>query len=292
MKILAIGDFQGVFPESLKKKIKKEEFDTVVGVGDYVGVKEWREWVINDLKRAKKGKPRIPPQEYFGKKKFKEILKKDFDAGKKILRTLDSFGKPGVLVFGNGDDDWYTYPFQKEAKASKKKLRIIKKMKNLSAITYNRKKIGGITFVGFGGYMDIDAYFDRKEWGESKNDKSLDRRIKRREKSKKKLEENIKKSSPPRIFVFHYPPKGVFDIIRDKKDNPMNGKSAGIGFFADAIKKHKPLLALCGHMHEYRGMKKLGGIPVINPGDAEKGKAAIISLPENKKDKIKVKFIN
>jgi hypothetical protein len=51
MRILAIGDFQGTFPEKLKRKLKKEEFDIVVGVGDYAGIKEWRTWVMNDLAR-------------------------------------------------------------------------------------------------------------------------------------------------------------------------------------------------------------------------------------------------
>jgi len=77
MKILVVGDFQGVFPEKLKRKIAGEEFDFVVGVGDYGGIKEWRPWIINDLARAKRGMPRISPQDFFGKKKFKELLKKD-----------------------------------------------------------------------------------------------------------------------------------------------------------------------------------------------------------------------
>ena len=58
----------------------------------------------------------------------------------------------------------------------------------------------------------------------------------------------------------------------------MNGQSAGIGFFSEAIKKYKPLVVLCGHMHEYQGIKKLHGVPVVNPGDAEKGKYAIVEI--------------
>lgn len=291
MKILAIGDFQGTFPKVLKRKLSKEKFDFVVGVGDYAGISEWRRWVMHDLARSKKGLPRISAKEFFGKERYNRLVKKDFESGKEIFRTMDGFGKPGVFVFGNGDDDWYAYPFNgKREKPLKSRLNVIKSMKNLKDLTYDHKRIGGIEFIGFGGYMDIDAYFDKKNWGEAKDERAFRTRVKRRERSRKKFFSVLRETDGERIFVFHYPPKGVFDIIRDKKDNPMNGKSTGIGFFAEAIKRYKPLLVLCGHMHEYRGMKKLYGVPVVNPGDGEKGKAAIIEINDEKK--VKVKFIN
>ncbi len=86
MRILAVGDFQGVFPERLRSKLRREKFDLVVGVGDYAGIKEWRAWVMADLASVKKGNGRISPEEYFGKEKFKLILKKDFEAGKSVKK--------------------------------------------------------------------------------------------------------------------------------------------------------------------------------------------------------------
>ncbi len=203
---------------------------------------------------------------------------------------MDGLGKPGVFVFGNGDDDWYSYPFNgPRQKIKKSRLKVIRGLKNVKEITYSKRKLNGVNFVGFGGYMDIDAYFDKKNWKEAKDKKSFGARVKRRERSKRKLFAMLKKTKGEKIFVLHYPPKDVFDIIRDKKDNPMNGKSAGIGFFAEAIRKYRPRLVLCGHMHEYQGMKKLHGVPVVNPGDAEKGKAAIIEIDDKKE--VKVKFV-
>lgn len=35
MKILAIGDFHGKFPEKLKKRIVKEKADLIISVGDH-----------------------------------------------------------------------------------------------------------------------------------------------------------------------------------------------------------------------------------------------------------------
>ena len=138
-------------------------------------------------------------------------------------------------------------------------------------------------FVGFGGYMDIEAFFDKKQFNENKFkiEKRLKRHIKVRERLFSILDK-IRKNKNPRVFIFHYPPYGVFDIIKDKKDNPMNGKSAGVKFFTEAIKKYKPKLVLCGHMHEYQGAKKLHGCLVVNPGDAQKGKYAIVDYPSLK----------
>lgn len=290
MKILVVGDFQGVFPQKLKNKIKKEDFDLIVGVGDYGGIKDWRPWVMADIASSKTGNGRISAEDYFGKVKLKKILKKDFRVTKNVLKEMDKLNKKGVIVFGNGDDEWYGYPFgQKRTGIKRKNSDVIKKLKNLKDINYGFTKLNGISFIGFGGYMDIDAYFDKKEFKESEDKKSLKRRKMRREESRRKFESLIRQSKNPRIFVFHYPPQGVFDIIRDKKDNPMNGKSAGIGFFTEAIKKYKPLAVFCGHMHEYQGIKKLHGVHVINPGDAEEGKAAIVEIDEN--NKVATKFI-
>lgn len=294
MKLLVVGDFQGIFSEKLKNKIKKAEFDVVIAVGDYTGIINWRPWIIADLKAGKAGKPRVAAEEFFGRKEYIKLLLNDFKAGKKIISQLNKYGKPVILIFGNGD--WYDYPFELPVQSAERLVgeleynSYVKKLKNIKEITYGKTKFNNITFVGFGGYMDIDAYFDKEQFKEAKDKDALKRRLIRRRKSKIKLFQILKKTKGERIFVFHYPPQGAFDIIRDKKDNPMNGKSAGIKFFTEAIKKYKPKLVLCGHMHEYQGAKNLHGALVVNPGDAEKGKYAIVDIDDDNSKKIKVKF--
>lgn len=288
MKILAIGDFQGKFPIKLQKLIKKEKLDAIISVGDHGGIAEWYPWLKDMFKRTKKGKLPISTEEFFGKKRFKQIQKKDDIAAKKVFRTLNDLGKT-VRVFyiiGNTDDDWYRYPFDRRWPVNKTKFNFLKNKKNLTSLDYRSRKWKNFTLIGFGGYMDIVS--QAKDRWRTKQSRAW--ALKRISRSKKKLFEVLKKTKAPRIFVFHYPPKGIFDIIKEK-DNPYKGRSTGIHAFAQAIKRYKPRLVLCGHMHEYQGMKKLHGVPVINPGDAGEGKAAIITLPENKKNTVKVKFI-
>ena len=298
MKILVIGDFQGVFSDKLKRKLKKVDYDLVIGVGDYGGIKDWMPHVMKRLKAAKEGEKLKDIMEFMGKKRYMDLLKKDFTYSKKVYTELNKLGnrKKVLYVFGNGDDGWYRYPFSAKDlwPVDKKNLKALKRLKNLKDFTYGKAKFNGVTFVGFGGYMDIDSYFNVKEFKDAKDKERLMIRIKRHTWTKRnffsRLNKLSKKERQNLVFVFHYPPKGVFDIIKSK-GNPMDGKSAGISFFNEAIKKYKPKFVLCGHMHEYKGMKNVPGtnIPVINPGDAEKDKFAVVEIDDNFKVK-KVKF--
>ncbi len=289
MKILVVGDFQGVFPEKLKRKIAGEEFDFVVGVGDYGGIKDWRPWLMTAFKASSKGEKWISPKEYFGKKKYKKIVNKDFLATKKVFLVLNKIGKKVFFVFGNSDDEWYNYPFQRGLmKASKRAARFLRGLENLKEMNYKNRKHNGISFVGFGGYNDLSWYLKRKD-AKSKDRKILERRRRRIKRGRENLFLRLKGLKGRKVFVLHYPPKGVFDIIKEK-GNSQSGKSSGVEFFTEAIRKYKPELVLCGHMHEYQGAKKLGKSLVVNPGDAEKGKYAVVDIPEGK-GKIRVRFI-
>jgi Icc-related predicted phosphoesterase len=75
------------------------------------------------------------------------------------------------------------------------------------------------------------------------------------------------------IFNIHVPPYGTgLDNAPQLDENlkPVEGGTvmAPVGSTAvrDSILKHQPLLALHGHIHESRGVQKLGRTTCINPG--------------------------
>jgi uncharacterized protein len=75
------------------------------------------------------------------------------------------------------------------------------------------------------------------------------------------------------IFNFHAPPfgTGLDDApALDENLRPMHGgavmKAVGSVAVRDAINKHQPLLSIHGHIHESRGIKKMGRTLAINPG--------------------------
>jgi Icc-related predicted phosphoesterase len=75
------------------------------------------------------------------------------------------------------------------------------------------------------------------------------------------------------IFNFHAPPYGTgLDEAPALDDNlrPMHGgavmKPVGSTAVRDSINKHQPLLSVHGHIHESRGIKRMGRTMAINPG--------------------------
>jgi uncharacterized protein len=75
------------------------------------------------------------------------------------------------------------------------------------------------------------------------------------------------------IFNFHAPPYGTgLDEAPalDATLRPIHGgavmKPVGSTAVRDAINKHQPMLSVHGHIHESRGVKKMGRTLAINPG--------------------------
>ena len=275
MKILVIGDFHGKFPKKFFKEV--DNVDLVVALGDYAGIDEWRPYLLYCSKFYSKGlKPKKSLKEFLGEKKYKEIFKKDDLAGRYVLNILSELKKHVFYVFGNADDRFYKYPFENFFDVTGANSRFIKGLKNIKNITYGKVSLKNISFFGFGGYVDVDSYLENKD-AEYRKSEKYRLILSRYNKSKKRFFSMLASPGKKDIFVFHYPPKGYFDIIKAGKTNHMNGKSAGIGFFTEAIKKYKPKLVLCGHMHEYQGIKKMGKSYILNPGCAAEGKFAIVN---------------
>ena len=75
------------------------------------------------------------------------------------------------------------------------------------------------------------------------------------------------------IFNFHAPPYGTgLDEAPalDSTLRPIHGgavmKPVGSTAVRDAIQKHQPMLSVHGHIHESRGVKRMGRTLAINPG--------------------------
>lgn len=113
---------------------------------------------------------------------------------------------------------------------------------------------------------------------------------------KLKLENLIEKMARPEesIFSVHVPPKnsGIDSAPQiDKNFRPVvrGGQPImiGVGSSAvrEAIEEHKPMLGLHGHIHESRGIYKLGRTVCINPG-SEYGqgilRGSLVDLEEKK----------
>lgn len=145
---------------------------------------------------------------------------------KSLLRELNSFNKPVLIVHGNHESEEHLKEY-------------CKKYENL--IFFHKKfyEKQNIVFAGFGGggFSSKDEKFER--FGE---------RIKKKREGKKL------------VLMFHGPPYG------NKTDLIMN-EHAGNKSYRRFIKQEKPLVVICGHLHENENVQdKIGKSIIINPG--------------------------
>ena len=79
---------------------------------------------------------------------------------------------------------------------------------------------------------------------------------------------------PGVILVSHPPPRGFVDAVR-------SGAHVGSASIRTIVEEFRPPLVLCGHIHEARGIARLGPTTIVNPGAAREGHSALVSLDGN-----------
>lgn len=84
------------------------------------------------------------------------------------------------------------------------------------------------------------------------------------------------------VLVTHAPPFGT------KLDQTKAGINVGSKSIRQFIEQKQPLVSLCGHVHEARGIDELGRTLMVNPGPICKGFAAEISIADEGKPSAKL----
>ena len=273
MKLLAIGDFHGTFPKKFERVIKKEKIELVVSNGDFFP------FVYRDLWFKHCYWTDVNLWAVIGRKKYVSLVNEDLKRGEQVIRKLDALGVPVITVVGNVD--YISLNDSSDERPSKYDLRrrdlfdrILKKYLNIKRFDYS--------FVQFGDYVFIGAYGGSFP-GHVKS-KSFRR-------YRKKLDVLFRRFNGRKIiFVSHNVPYNTkLDKISMKAHKAVRGKHYGSKLIRRVIDKWQPVLHIGGHIHEGRGMQKLGKTLCVNPGAAHEGKAAVINI---KNGKIKVRFIN
>ena len=88
------------------------------------------------------------------------------------------------------------------------------------------------------------------------------------------------------IFSLHVPPLGSGLDLAPKLDDYLRPRVGGAGLemipvgstaTRDAITRYRPMIGLHGHIHESKGIKRLGGVTIANPG-SEYGEGVLDGL--------------
>lgn len=164
----------------------------------------------------------------------------EFGPTGKAKEVLDALPRPILAVPGNCD---------------KKDMVDLLRAENCN-LHENKFRLDGVTFIGIGGSnpTPFNTPFELSE-----------------EHIRSTLERLLHGVSGPAVLVSHAPPKGHQDEI-------PGGVHVGSTSVADLAPKFTAVV--CGHIHEARGMSRLGKTLVVNPGPASAGNAAVLEIDE------------
>jgi len=177
--------------------------------------------------------------------------------GMKVLSWLQSIRKPVYFIPGNWDISLTSGEIFYKKKIAKMKTR----MNNLVDCDMRLVDVDATTcIIGYGRTSGPELRADRGITPHDRDHFSL------LCKKFDKLFALAKKRKQKVIFLTHNPP---IDTKLDRinyKASPAHGKHFGSQLSRKMIEKHKPLICICGHMHENRGLTKLKTTTCFNAG--------------------------
>src|SRR3989344_6011937 len=125
---------------------------------------------------------------------------------------------------------------------------------SMAVIKYPAKFAPVYTMMGNVTSKDAYARADEKIIQKAKKETEKARRV-------------LRKFGKVDVLICHQPPYGILDKVNSLfAPKNWNGGHAGSKVILDYIKKYQPEYVFCGHIHEGKGMKKIGKTKVYNVG--------------------------
>jgi Icc-related predicted phosphoesterase len=289
MKLLVIGDFHGELSKKLESKIKKEKPDLILSPGDFCGSEVMSKFFFEKI--YDKNEDEISLKDVLIYKALEMVA---FEAGVFLVKRLKKLKIPFVSIRGN----WDPTPFGSDLvgeldEEDLEKIKAFEKLqtKKFSFVDMGLKEFDSFVLVGGASSTSpqrvkkgmIEKLIKKKEMTKKDARKYVSDLKKNWDKRQKLYEKNfasaveIKKRTGKRIiFLTHNCPyKTKLDKV---KKGPANGKHYGSYQEKLVIKKYKPDLVFCGHMHENFGKDKIGKSVVWNVGSAMDGKFLVMEI--------------
>jgi hypothetical protein len=132
-------------------------------------------------------------------------------------------------------------------------------------IHLRRELVGGIPFVGLGGWINPPSLGE--SWGLSA------------EKAEEVLSGLMSEGC---VLLTHVPPLGHLDAVPVPEAfvSEAAGEHIGHPMVLRLVERFRPRLVISGHVHECRGIERTRTTAFVNPGPAKRGFGAVIELGE------------
>lgn len=250
MKFLILGDLHGAMP-----KIHFKEFDAIICTGDFCSFEARK--TLFKMPKEKWGTPWF---EIVGKRKAKEMMKRDIKRGRKALEKLNKLNVPVFVVPGN--TDYYGKRNSRSFFLKSHYDEMLKGLENIRDCHLKLWKSEELSIIGYGLSSSPDyPLYAKKPYGKEEK-----KRIREADGFFKRLSSAFRKAKVPVIFLSHNVP---YNTKLDKiinKHSPMNGRHFGSLVTRKIIEKYNPLICIAGHMHEHFGKDAIGKTVVVNAG--------------------------
>lgn len=265
MKILAVGDPHG--SSDVFKIPVDEDIDAVFITGDLGKTDLVRKYYFKYII----GEKRPTYKDMLTNEQLLELYEEMIDSSVKIVEYFAS-KKPTFFLYGNIYQVKTDF-MKEELKRTGIKIKLfeerVKGLKNLHYIGYKTSAIKGMKIAGI-------EYFQSMEWN-TEFGEDTERNAAIAEKEEPPADRFIESLGKVDILLTHLPPKGILDEVSSEfVPKAWFGKHAGSTKILEYIKNKKPKIVLCGHIHEQKGMKKIGKTTVYNLGHS--GEYRIIEI--------------
>jgi len=254
MKILAIGDPHGSLVNL--RQIPLRGIDLILLTGDLGSSNLARQMAFKNIERKKQGLPEIEYSNLQRRRAFMEA----YNSSMKVVRYL-ARRAPVFTIYGNVENSnadtrkfsreiGYNLPFLTNDLNKLKNVRVI----NNRLVNFQGIRIGGL------------EYFVDTNWIREFKPSDYKKRMKESKKQIDKAKRVLERFDNVDILVCHQPPHGYLDKVGAPAPKHWRGKHAGSKVILDYIKRIPPQYVFCGHIHEGKGMKKLGITEIYNLG--------------------------
>jgi Icc-related predicted phosphoesterase len=289
MKVLIIGDFHGELSKKLESKIKKEKPDLIFSPGDLCGSEVMGEFFFEKI--YDKNENEISLEDMLI---YKALEMVSFEAGVSLVERLKKLKIPIISIRGNWDPTPFGHDLSGEL--DEDDLEFVKKFekfqtKKFSFVDMGLKEFDNFILVGGASSTSpqrvnkgmIEKLIKKKDMTKKEAKKYVSILKKNWDKRQKLYDKNflqaieIKKRTGKKIvFLTHNCP---YNTKLDKiKKGPAKGKHYGSYQERLVVRKYKPDLVFCGHMHENFGKDKIGKSVIWNSGSAMDGKFLVVEI--------------
>jgi len=289
MKVLIIGDFHGKLSKKLEKKIRKISPDLILSPGDFCGDETLKRFFFKKI--YAKDDNEISLEDMIT---YNDLEIVSFKAGVYLVKRLKRLQIPFFSIRGN----WDPSPFGHDISSEFDK-KYFQKMKDFEKLETEKFSFVDMKFVEFDSFVLVGGASSTSP--QKLNKGSLNNLVKKNNRSKKKAEADLKrlrnnwdkrqklyennfaraveirkKTGKRIVFLTHNCPYGT--SIDKIKKGPVEGKHYGSYQERLVIKRYKPDLIFCGHIHENFGKDKIDKSVIYNVGSALDGKFMVMEI--------------